>query len=547
MDIEQASPIQMPFLLEPIPVEPSMVSKNLLGTNNLPAEHEFPALRDFVARGSARRAFLDSKISPLKVELEKLVEERDALDVEIRKHEGAISPLRHLPTEILSLIFTYAIQPGPGESFRYFAYYHFMDMKFGPLPLSAVCSRWRRIALSQSNLWTFFPLNFQEVLPESVPVEETLSAVKIHVERSRQAPLKLLFLPFYEHRLTELEQQVLDLLTPHIARWEEVDFHGTPQIYESLCTWSAEFLALRKLHISVDSQDEEVQLDIGNVFAFCPRLEEAFVNIESSDNTPVAFVPDTSSLRRYGAKNSWRYHVDVLRLARDLVDCVLRVTEPFDPFPTGDKISLPHLCRLAVSDVQPLHVLDTPALQELYCSEHTADLHDRLRELPRLRKLFVGEPRIPVDLQSFMHSVPALTALCMYLPMNYASTLFELLNSSPSRTTNQNQDVPNLLALHTLGLCFGPENSTTMGEPIDQDKLMRAVEARWHGGQLRSFRMYAMKFAPSESTLKCMEALRQDGMEFILENDSMDLYERMVPHGFCLYSDTYDLMERMLE
>ncbi|KAK7024911.1 F-box domain-containing protein [Favolaschia claudopus] len=542
MDIEQASSIQLP---EAIPVEPSTISKEILDTNNPPAEHDFPALREFVARGSARRAVLDSKISPLKAELDKLLEERNALDVEIRKHEGAISPLRHLPTEILSLIFTYAVHPA--EPFSFFAYQlsSFMDMKSGPLPLSAVCSRWRRIALSQSSLWTFFPLNFQEELPESVPFEEVLSAVKIHVDRSRNAPLSLAFFAFYEYGLTELERQVLDLLTPHVARWEEVVFHGTPAMYESLCIWSTEFLALRKLDITVYGQDEDAEVDIGNVFAFCPRLEEVFVNIGSSDNTPVVFIPNTSSLRRYGAKNPWGHHVDVLRLASDLVDCVLHVTETFDLFPTtGDKISLPRLCRLAVSDVQPLHVLDTPALQELYCSEHTADLHGRLRELHKLRKLFVGEPRIPVDLQSFMHSVPSLTALCMYLPMNYASTLFELLDSSPSCT---NPKMPGLPTLHTLGLCFGPENNATLGQPIDQDKLMRAVEARWHGGQLRSFQIYAMRFAPSESTLKRMEVLRQEGMEFVLENDSMELYERMVPRDFCLYSDRYEMAEVMLE
>ncbi|KAK7024921.1 F-box domain-containing protein [Favolaschia claudopus] len=523
---------------EPIPVESSTISKDILDTNNPPAEHDFPALREFVARGSARRAVLDSKISLLKAELDKLLEERNALDVEIQKHEGAISPLRHLPTEILSIIFMYAVQFS-------FTHQHSMDMKSGPIPLSAVCSRWRRIALSQSSLWTFFPLNFEEAMPELVPVEETLSAVKIHVDRSRDAPLKLVFMPFYEHRITDLEQQVLDLLTPHVARWEEVVFYGTPAIYESLCTWSAEFLALRKLDITVYDQDEFLELDIRNVFAFSPRLEEAFVNIRTSDNTPVVFSLDTSSLRRYGAQNPWRRHVDVLRLASDLVDCVLSVTGSFDPFGTGDKISLPRLCRLAVTDVNPLHVLDTPALRDLYCSKHTADLHGRLRELPRLRKLFVGEPRIPVDLQSFMHSVPALTALCMYLPMNYASALFELLDSSPS--LGQDQDTPHLPALHTLGLCFGPENYATLGEPIDQDELMGVVEARWRGGQLRSFQIYVMRFAPSESTLKRMEALRQEGMKFVLETHSMHLYQRMVPPDFCLYDDEYAMVDLMLE
>ncbi|KAJ7879186.1 hypothetical protein B0H14DRAFT_2160977, partial [Mycena olivaceomarginata] len=59
------------------------------------------------------------------------------------KHEGALSPLRRMPVEIISLIFKFAA-PFPSD---------FMNVEEGPWVLSAVCSLWRTIALSQPSLW----------------------------------------------------------------------------------------------------------------------------------------------------------------------------------------------------------------------------------------------------------------------------------------------------------------------------------------------------------------------------------------------------------
>ncbi|KAJ6582059.1 hypothetical protein B0H19DRAFT_891841, partial [Mycena capillaripes] len=117
-----------------------------LDTNDPPAEFNLSCIREFVSRGSARRAVLDSKIAPLQEELEKLLSERNSLDTDIRKHEGALSPLRRMPTEIISFIFTFALPP--------FAYSsNIMTVQEGPWILAAVCSRWRKIVLSCPCFW----------------------------------------------------------------------------------------------------------------------------------------------------------------------------------------------------------------------------------------------------------------------------------------------------------------------------------------------------------------------------------------------------------
>ncbi|KAJ7464512.1 hypothetical protein FB451DRAFT_1042145, partial [Mycena latifolia] len=126
------------FFFEPEPpLNPSTISSDILETNCPPSEFSMPSIREFIARGSARRTRLDAKIASLEALLDVLLHERSPLDADIRKHEGAVSPLRRMPTELLSLIFKYTLPH---------------DLS-GTWTIPAVCSRWRTIALSQPTLW----------------------------------------------------------------------------------------------------------------------------------------------------------------------------------------------------------------------------------------------------------------------------------------------------------------------------------------------------------------------------------------------------------
>ncbi|KAK7024912.1 hypothetical protein R3P38DRAFT_3193834 [Favolaschia claudopus] len=549
-------------------MKPSTISRDILDTNDPPDELELKlnlaTLREFVARGIAYRILLDARISALAYtdsERDKLFEERNTLDLEIRKHKGAMSPFRRVPTEILSLIFSFVVQPD--QPLKHATHYHMTMRRSGAWPLSTVCSRWRSIAVSQPDLWTLFVLRLDPGISDSIwgaaVVAETLSIVKIQIDRSRNAPLKLLFIASHDSRwnseFTECERQALDLLTPHLARCEELRLSATPPLYEFLSTsWSGRFSALRVLKIHVHSQFGEIDLDLGHIFASCPKLEEALIYLPQGyaygDVSPAAVLSlDTTSLRRYRAQTTWERHAELLRAAPHLVDCVLALPEPyFYHLPEGKTIQLPGLLRLSVSDLRLLDLLDTPALQELYCPHYRAEELDyHLREFPKLRKLFVGESYID-NWSSFMRSVRTITSLCMYFRMNSAPAIFEFLESSCTPASDDRDSHIDFPALHTLGLCFGPEDSRKgLGKPIDQNQLMRAVEAQWRYGQLRSFRMYAMGFEPSESTVKRVEALCQEGMEFDFAYSSKDVYEEMVPEDFRLYDDGYGLIKDSME
>jgi hypothetical protein len=139
---------------------------------------------------------------------------------------------------------------------------------------------------------------------------------------------------------------------------------------------------------------------------------------------------------------------------------------------------LPQLRHLSTLDY-----LDTPALHELYCFDHSSRLHSFLKRLPNLQQLFVGETPSVANIRSLFRAATTITHLLIYLPMAFASDLFSLLENSEyeERLTTP--------ALHTISICLVPVKYS----PIDQDQLMRAVEAQWQGGSWRFFHVFAMK------------------------------------------------------
>ncbi|KAF8216807.1 hypothetical protein K438DRAFT_1558446, partial [Mycena galopus ATCC 62051] len=113
---------------------------DVLGTNDPPLESHIPVLREFIFQGRARVAALDAEIALLQSSLDLLLKEKLELDAKIPMHEGALSPLRRMPTEIMTHIFTFTLPP------------HQLSAS-APWTIGAVCARWRAIVVSQPCFW----------------------------------------------------------------------------------------------------------------------------------------------------------------------------------------------------------------------------------------------------------------------------------------------------------------------------------------------------------------------------------------------------------
>jgi hypothetical protein len=188
-------------------------------------------------------------------------------------------------------------------------------------------------------------------------------------------------------------------------------------------------------------------------------------------------------------------------------------------------VLLPQLRRLSTSTAAVLDYLETPALQELYCCDHSSSLHSYLRRVPDLRRPFVAGTQSSPDIDLVLHAASMITNLFLYLPMHFAPDLLALLENPTPHADGQPATLPALD--DRLSLCLVPLDRTP-GGPLDEDYLMRTVEAHFQRGSLRSRRLYAMRFVASAATLKRMQALSAQGMQIVFYKNSDSLYSDMV-------------------
>ncbi|KAJ7180804.1 hypothetical protein C8R46DRAFT_1319110 [Mycena filopes] len=160
------------------PLKPSLVPREIVDTNSVPHEAQIPSIRDFISRARAYMGTLEPRLALLQSSLDQLAQEKHELAQEIRKHEGSISLIRSMPTEILSTIFAFTVSRTTLQS--------------APWTVSAVCARWRATVISQPKFWTSIVLDAMEY--RDLP---NLWRVKQQLLRSGELPLDIEFLALH--------------------------------------------------------------------------------------------------------------------------------------------------------------------------------------------------------------------------------------------------------------------------------------------------------------------------------------------------------------
>ncbi|KAJ6517871.1 hypothetical protein C8R47DRAFT_959956, partial [Mycena vitilis] len=89
---------------------------------------------------------LEAGIARLHAQLHKLEEDHVALSIYRSKSSAILSPLRRMPPEVLSEIFSWTLPPPRNGTRRG------TKMTDTPWVLTHVCSRWRAIAIASSSL-----------------------------------------------------------------------------------------------------------------------------------------------------------------------------------------------------------------------------------------------------------------------------------------------------------------------------------------------------------------------------------------------------------
>ncbi|KAJ6510540.1 hypothetical protein C8R45DRAFT_964458 [Mycena sanguinolenta] len=447
--------------------KPSRIPSDILGTNRPPTDIEIVGIRSTIDDERARKTRLEARIAAVRSLLEELIAERDNLEVEIHTHESTLSSLRRMPPELLSLIFVFASRSTRWER-----------QNPAPWTASQVCRRWRAITLSQPLFWASIDLDMKGRDHET----HTPFRLEAQLERAGNLPLHINFgCGWGDDSTEEQELALLALLVQHCARWEEVRLEGPVSWSSDLACIRGNLPRLRKLKVLLWPRPREEQEPLVDVFELAPRLREASVNLERHHfllETIRVLLP-FAQLQKYVARGTWDNQLSALRSASNLVDCVLDVVGISAPPAT--LVVLPQLRRLSLRVSSLLYCLDTPQLEELYCSHDENRLSSLFAQRPprRLQKLGLLFLASATDISDIVHSVPTITDLGVYV---HADS-FDDLSASLVLRDEPTDIAP---ALRSIIIDCGEPLGRYLFRHYNRDLLVNMVTSRWRTGRLRS-------------------------------------------------------------
>ncbi|KAF7366672.1 F-box domain-containing protein [Mycena sanguinolenta] len=195
MDTSLCSKCGSPSFSSPGPIidvsiTPETRHYTLLNTNEPPDDSELTFIHSVVSETSARLTRLDDEISKLQEKLKQLEDERATLLSYRTRNKAILSPLRRMPPEVLSEIFSWTLLPtidALGIGFH---------MAQSPWLLTRISSRWRAVCLSTTSLWSRIVIDYGLSDP---PKNYSLALVETQIHRARS--LHIHFYGSAENRL----------------------------------------------------------------------------------------------------------------------------------------------------------------------------------------------------------------------------------------------------------------------------------------------------------------------------------------------------------
>ncbi|KAF8139179.1 hypothetical protein K438DRAFT_1880396 [Mycena galopus ATCC 62051] len=118
---------------------------NRLNTNYVPSDSEILQIRALLVDPSNELAHIDAQIKEMEFALTQLKEQRGSLERPVDAHKALISPMRHIPQDVLLEIF-FSCLPSEHDAL--------MDPAEAPLILGRICRHWRSVAYSTPMLWS---------------------------------------------------------------------------------------------------------------------------------------------------------------------------------------------------------------------------------------------------------------------------------------------------------------------------------------------------------------------------------------------------------
>jgi hypothetical protein len=218
---------------------------------------------------------IEEEMDHLKQHLQRLEKQHESLAALVDSSTQILSPLRHIPPEILAEVFQYVTQ---GEDCSNQA----LDVREGaPWVLARVSSEWRQVALGQPALWATIDLNLdQDFEFNNMTVDTAEEVLAEHLRRSKGYPLTIDLV--HDGEDTIMTNAVLDALAPSAPRWLSAKFKIPYTCLDALHAVEGNLPLLEFVHLELEGVPV-VGARSATMFSIAPRLQRVSLGSTMDD------------------------------------------------------------------------------------------------------------------------------------------------------------------------------------------------------------------------------------------------------------------------
>ncbi|KAJ6463148.1 hypothetical protein C8R47DRAFT_1026768 [Mycena vitilis] len=402
--------------------------QHLLDSNEAPADNEIHTITSFVCHFQHAAEALIARMDISGAALDQRIAVRDEVTQRVQRYTAVLSPVRRVPPEIISEIFSWILP----QSRRVVG-----SVPIGaPWYLGHISSRWRDTALALPSLWTSITVFHTQDYPCNEA--SLLSMVHTQLVRSANASIQVDF----EWRVDgEKAAPFLDALHPHASRWASLRLlrcYSSYQVLQSLRPARGRLSQLNALEIDDVRWEPEASTEGLDIFSAAPNLREILLTDPTFAHLSPALVFPWERITRYRGVATVQHFANMLPTAPHLVEAALGFTIGIPEVPDNIVITLPRLRRLYLERGSFLDHLTAPQLEYFSCDTVESMLPFVERSSCQLTTLVLAEGsqtlRHPfslpaADVISLLQHIPTLQNLVLEADAEYQEENHRILSA----------------------------------------------------------------------------------------------------------------------
>lgn len=402
---------------------------NLINAN--PTRSEQRVIRETLLSLNTGLSQLDSEIDRVESNLNELRRRREVLTDTCQRYKEFLSPIQHLPSEILSEIFV--------RSLPHDWQHNIYNFRRAVMLVASINQYWRNVALSTPSLWSSISLYL-----EVETTEAEIDSIRTWLGRSGTFPLSFRLEWYIDHSIPA--HPIIDIFTERAELWKHAEFSMPPSMLNCIRSVKHRLIGLQTLKIDTCAAGE--LLMAYDAFEIAPQLTSVIVEDHISLRSiqfPWTQLTSVDILVGFSIEECY----ELLCMATNLMECCLSIWGPELDSPRA----IIHHTRLHTVKIYSIDdtstVFDFLSLPAL-CSFEFCDLGGRWaqtqfisflsRSACSLEKLVLGASLSDNCLIACLSLMPSLTYLQLEDSFSSSSmtntllTLLTLPHSAPQAT-----------------------------------------------------------------------------------------------------------------